>query len=79
MASFSKPAQSHEPVLQYDYLSYLRGVPIALIFVEPDLGMSVLYVSVWFVMIWLAGLPLSHFAILAVLGLAQLRPFSILS
>ncbi|MFZ1400500.1 MAG: FtsW/RodA/SpoVE family cell cycle protein, partial [Candidatus Promineifilaceae bacterium] len=54
------------------------GVPIALIFVEPDLGMSVLYVSVWFVMIWLAGLPLSHFAILAVLGvgtIAAVFPF----
>ena len=40
------------------------GIPIALIFVQPDLGMSVLYISVWFVMIWLAGLPLSHFAVL---------------
>ena len=48
------------------------GVPIALIFVQPDLGMSVLYVSVWFVMIWLAGLPLSHFAILAVLGIGTI-------
>lgn len=47
------------------------GVPIALIFVQPDLGMSVLYISVWFVMIWLAGLPLSHFAILAVLGVGS--------
>jgi rod shape determining protein RodA len=54
------------------------GVPIALIFVQPDLGMSVLYISVWFVMIWLAGLPLSHFAILAVLGvgtIAAVFPF----
>jgi rod shape determining protein RodA len=48
------------------------GVPIALIFVEPNLGMSVLYISVWFVMIWLAGLPLSHFAILAVLGIGSI-------
>ena len=48
------------------------GVPIALIFVQPDLGMSVLYISVWFVMIWLAGLPLSHFAILAVLGIGTI-------
>ncbi len=48
------------------------GVPIALIFVEPDLGMSVLYISVWFVMIWLSGLPLSHFAILAVLGIGTI-------
>lgn len=48
------------------------GAPIALIFVEPDLGMSVLYISVWFVMIWLAGLPLTHFAILAVLGIGAI-------
>ncbi|WP_420641831.1 FtsW/RodA/SpoVE family cell cycle protein [Candidatus Leptofilum sp.] len=48
------------------------GVPIALIFLQPDLGMSILYISVWFVMIWLAGLPLSHFAILAVLGIGTL-------
>ena len=48
------------------------GLPIALIFLEPDLGMSVLYISVWFVMIWLAGLPLSHFAILAVLGIGSI-------
>lgn len=48
------------------------GIPIALIFVEPDLGMSVLYISVWFVMIWLAGLPLSHFAILALLGIGTI-------
>ena len=48
------------------------GVPIALIFLEPDLGMSILYISVWFVMIWLAGLPLSHFAILAVLGVGTI-------
>lgn len=54
------------------------GIPIALIFVQPDLGMSVLYISVWFVMIWLAGLPPSHFIILAVLGvgtLAAVFPF----
>ncbi len=54
------------------------GIPIALIFLQPDLGMSILYISVWFVMIWLAGLPLSHFAILAVLGIgtvAAVFPF----
>lgn len=45
------------------------GIPIGLIFLEPDLGMSVLYTFIWFVMIWLAGLPLTHFAILAVVGI----------
>lgn len=48
------------------------GVPVALIFVEPDLGMSVLFLVVWFVMIWLAGLPLTHFAVLALIGLMAL-------
>lgn len=45
------------------------GLPVALIFLQPDLGMSLLFMVIWFVMIWLAGLPLSHFIILAVLGL----------
>jgi len=45
------------------------GVPILLIFIEPDLGMSLLYMVIWFVMIWLAGLPMSHFLALAGIGL----------
>lgn len=45
------------------------GIPIGLIFIEPDLGMSVLYIVLWFVIIWLAGLPMSHFFTLAVVGL----------
>lgn len=44
------------------------GIPIGLIFIQPDLGMSVLYIVIWFVMIWLAGLPMAHFATLAVIG-----------
>jgi rod shape determining protein RodA len=44
------------------------GIPVALIFIQPDLGMSILYLVLWFVMIWLAGLPLSHFLTLAVIG-----------
>ena len=45
------------------------GIPIGLIFLEPDLGMSILYIFIWFVMIWLAGLPLTHFITLAVIGI----------
>lgn len=45
------------------------GIPIGLIFLEPDLGMSILYIFIWFVMIWVAGLPLTHFAILAMIGI----------
>lgn len=44
------------------------GVPMALIFIQPDLGMTILFAFVWFVMIWLAGLPLRHFAVLGVVG-----------
>lgn len=46
------------------------GIPIGLIFLQPDLGMSILFIVIWFVMIWLAGLPLSHFLILGALGLS---------
>lgn len=45
------------------------GIPVALIFIQPDLGMSILFIAVWFVLIWLAGLRLSHFAVLATVGL----------
>jgi rod shape determining protein RodA len=44
------------------------GVPVALIFIQPDLGMSILFLVMWFVMMFLAGLPLSHFAVLAGVG-----------
>ena len=40
-------------------------VPVGLIFIQPDLGMSILFVVMWFVMIFMAGLPLSHFAVLS--------------
>lgn len=46
------------------------GVPVALIFIQPDLGMSILFFVMWFVMMFMAGLPLSHFAILATIGIA---------
>lgn len=48
------------------------ALPISLIFIQPDLGMSILYVVMWFVIIVLAGLPLSHFVILSVVGLIGL-------
>jgi rod shape determining protein RodA len=48
------------------------GIPIALIFIQPDLGMSILFMVLWFVLIWLAGLPLSHFAVLAIVGIVAI-------
>lgn len=44
------------------------GIPIGFIFLQPDLGMSILYIVLWFVMMWLAGLPPSHFILLFVMG-----------
>ena len=49
-------------------LAYV-GLPVALIFLQPDLGMSIVFFVVWFVLIWLAGLPLSHFAVLSAVAI----------
>ncbi|MCL4871833.1 MAG: rod shape-determining protein RodA [Anaerolineae bacterium] len=46
------------------------GVPLVFIFLQPDLGMTIMFGVVWFAMIWMAGLPLSHFVVLAVSGVA---------
>jgi rod shape determining protein RodA len=54
------------------------GVLMALIFIQPDLGMTILFAVMWFVMMFMAGLPLSHFAILltaGVLGAVVVMPF----
>ena len=45
------------------------AVPIGFIFVQPDLGMSILYVVMWFIIVVMAGLPLSHFVTLSAVGL----------
>jgi len=50
-------------------LAYL-GVPVLLIFIQPDLGMSVLFIVIWFTMIWVAGLPMRHFVALSAMGIA---------
>ncbi|MGB3716090.1 MAG: FtsW/RodA/SpoVE family cell cycle protein [Candidatus Promineifilaceae bacterium] len=49
-------------------LAYI-GLPVILIFIQPDLGMSIVFMVLWFVLIWLAGLPLSHFAVLATVAI----------
>ena len=46
------------------------ALPVGLIFIQPNLGMTLLFMFIWFMMIWLAGLPLAHFAGLVALGLA---------
>jgi rod shape determining protein RodA len=47
------------------------GIPGALIFIQPDLGMTTVFAAVWLTMIWGAGLPLKYIALfLLVMGLA---------
>jgi rod shape determining protein RodA len=38
------------------------GVPAALIFVQPDLGMTIVFIVMWLVLVWAAGLRLQHIA-----------------
>lgn len=38
------------------------GIPTALIFIQPDLGMSIVFGFMWLVMIWASGLRLQHIA-----------------
>ena|SRR5579859_2679761 len=39
------------------------GVPIVLIFIEPDLSTCVMYVVIWLAMMWAAGLRWQHLAV----------------
>lgn len=48
-------------------LLYL-GIPTALIFIQPDLGMTTVFAFIWLVLIWAAGLRLRHIAIFALVG-----------
>ena len=46
------------------------AIPVGLIFIQPNLGMTILFMFLWFIMIWVAGLPLRHFVMLGLIGLA---------
>ena len=48
------------------------GFPMFLIFIQPNLGMTILYTVIWFVIMVMAGLPLSHFLVLAGTGIVSL-------
>ena len=48
------------------------AAPVLLLFLQPDLGMSVLLMGVWFVMIWLAGMSWLHQGFFAGGGLAAI-------
>ncbi|MGH2536178.1 MAG: FtsW/RodA/SpoVE family cell cycle protein [Candidatus Promineifilaceae bacterium] len=69
LAQFLLNRRQHMRRLSNTLLSLLYvGIPIMLIFIQPDLGMSILFGVIWFVIIWLAGLPLAHFFVLAAAG-----------
>lgn len=38
------------------------GIPTALIFIQPDLGMTIVFAVMWIVMVWASGLRLKHIA-----------------
>ena len=47
------------------------GIPTALIFIQPDLGMAIVFGVMWLVMVWAAGLRLKHIAIfLLIIGIS---------
>ena len=48
------------------------GVPIVLIFIEPDLSTCVIYVVIWLAMMWAAGLRLRHVALFSGAAIAIL-------
>jgi rod shape determining protein RodA len=44
------------------------GLPALLIFLQPSLGVTVLFMFTWFVMVWAAGLRLRHIGLFIVVG-----------
>lgn len=50
----------------------LIAVPTLLIFIQPDLGITILVLVVWLVMVWAAGMRWQHIALFVVIGVAIL-------
>jgi rod shape determining protein RodA len=48
------------------------AVPMILIFIQPNLGNTIAFTVIWFVMVWGAGLRLRHLAILVTVALLAL-------
>jgi rod shape determining protein RodA len=48
------------------------GVPMLLIYLQPDLGTALTMIAIWAAMIWLAGMRFRHLALLVAGGLAVL-------
>ncbi len=54
------------------YSLLYMAVPVVLLFLQPDLGMSMELMVIWFAMVWLAGMRGSHLGLFAASGLAAL-------
>jgi rod shape determining protein RodA len=52
------------------------AIPAVLIFIQPDLGMTIVFFVMWFTLIWASGLRLRHIAI-GVLALSVSLPISV--
>ncbi len=48
------------------------GVPMALIYLQPDLGTALTMIAIWMAMIWMGGTRLRHLLVLLIAGLAAL-------
>lgn len=48
------------------------AVPVGLIFIQPDLGTTIVFLVIWAVLIWSAGLRLKHIAMLGMVSLLML-------
>lgn len=47
------------------------AVPAFLIFIQPDLGITVLILVMWFVMVWAAGMRWRHILLFAIVGIVS--------
>jgi rod shape determining protein RodA len=48
------------------------GVPVFFIFIQPDLGISILVMVMWFVMVWGAGMRWEHILLFVAVGIVML-------
>lgn len=60
------------------------AVPVSLVFIQPNLGTTIVYMVIWFVLVWAAGLRLKHIAMLVLMlllivpiGFTQLQAYQL--
>jgi rod shape determining protein RodA len=60
------------------------AVPVSLIFIQPDLGTTIVFMVIWAVLIWSAGFRLKHIALFGLIGalampvfISQLEPYQL--